>query len=228
MQLFFIPQLSIDFVIEGEEAGHISRVLRKKAGDLFLVTDGTGKGYKAEIISLGKNEIAAKIVEEVKGEFEISTKVHLAVAPTKNIDRFEWMVEKAVELGVHEITPIICDRSERKIVNVERMNKLALSAMKQCGRFYLPKVNEVTKLKDFKSDAAQKLIAHCEENIKTELNQLPFMESTTVLIGPEGDFSPNEIEKALSGNYLPVSLGKSRLRTETAAIYCVSYFRIKG
>src|SRR5688572_19946498 len=130
MQLFFIPNISIDFTIEGEEAGHISRVLRKKAGDFLLATDGTGKGYKAEIIEIGKNEIAAKIIEEIKGDFEINTRVHLAVAPTKNIDRFEWMIEKSVELGVSEITPIICARSERKIVNVERMNKLALSAMK--------------------------------------------------------------------------------------------------
>lgn len=228
MQLFFIPQLSIDFVIEGEEAGHISRVLRKKAGDMFLVTDGAGKGYKAEIISLGKNEIAAKIVEEVKEGFEIRTKVHLAVAPTKNIDRFEWMVEKAVELGVHEITPILCDRSERKIVNIERMNKLALSAMKQCGRFYLPKVNEMAKLEKFKTDSEMKLLAHCEDDIKKELNQLPSINTVTILIGPEGDFSPKEIEKAKSENYQFISLGKSRLRTETAAIHAMSFFRING
>jgi 16S rRNA (uracil1498-N3)-methyltransferase len=228
MQLFFIPQLSIEFVIDGEEAGHISRVLRKKVGDLFLVTDGIGKGYKAEITDLGKNEISAKIVEEVKGDFEIKTKVHLAVAPTKNIDRFEWMIEKAVELGVNEITPILCDRSERKIVNVERMNKLALSAMKQSGRFYLPKVNEMVKWDKFKTDSEMQLFAHCEEGEKNELSQLPPANTVTIFIGPEGDFSPKEIEKAKSENYQFISLGKSRLRTETAAIHAMSFFRIIG
>lgn len=228
MQLFFITNLSIDFTIEGEEAGHISRVLRKKAGDHFLVTDGIGKGYKAEIVEIGKNDISARILEEIKGDFEIKTQVHLVVAPTKNIDRFEWLIEKAVELGVSEITPIICDRSERKIVNIERMNKLALSAMKQSGRFILPKVNEAIKLDKFKTEAELKLIAHCEESDKIELNQLPVSKSTTILIGPEGDFSPKEIEKAKSENYQPISLGKSRLRTETAAIYAVSFFRFNG
>ncbi len=228
MQLFFIPQLSIDFIIEGEEAGHITRVLRKKIGDLIMVTDGTGKGYKAEITDLGKNEISAKIVEEVKGDHEIKTKVHLAVAPTKNIDRFEWVIEKAVELGVNEITPILCDRSERKIVNIERMNKLALSAMKQSGRFYLPKVNEMVKLEKFKTDSEMKLLAHCEDEVKNELNQLPSTHSVTILIGPEGDFSPKEIEKAKTENYQFISLGKSRLRTETAAIHAMSFFRIIG
>lgn len=228
MQLFFIPHLSIDFTIEGEEAGHISRVLRKKAGDFFEVTDGTGKGYKAEILEIGKNDISAKILEEIKGDFEIKTRVHLAVAPTKNIDRFEWIIEKSVELGVSEITPLICDRSERKIVNIERMNKLALSAMKQSGRFVLPKVNELVKLEKFKTDSELKLIAHCEETEKNELNQLPITKSVTILIGPEGDFFPKEIEKLKLENYQPVSLGKSRLRTETAAIYAVSFFRFNG
>jgi 16S rRNA (uracil1498-N3)-methyltransferase len=229
MQLFFIPHLSIDFTIEGEEAGHISRVLRKKVGDFFEVTDGTGKGYKAEIVEMGKNDISARILEEIKVDFEIKTRVHLAVAPTKNIDRFEWMIEKAVELGVSEITPILCDRSERKIVNIERMNKLALAAMKQSGRFLLPKVNELVKMEKFKTDSELKLIAHCEDiEEKNELNQLPITKSVTILIGPEGDFSPKEIEKAKMENYQPISLGKSRLRTETAAIYAMSFFRFTG
>lgn len=228
MQLFFIPNLSIDFTIDGEEAGHISRVLRKKVGDIFEVTDGTGKGYKAVIVEMGKNDISARILEEIKGDFEIKTHLHLAVAPTKNIDRFEWIIEKSVELGVNEITPLICDRSERKIVNIERMNKLALSAMKQSGRFFLPKVNELVKLEKFKTDSEMKLIAHCEESDKNELNQLPLSKSVTILIGPEGDFSPKEIEKAKLENYQPISLGKSRLRTETAAIYAISFFRFNG
>lgn len=228
MQLFFIPQLSIDFSIEGEEAGHISRVLRKKSGDLLWVTDGTGKGYQAEIIEIGKNDVHCKIVEELKGDFEIATRVHLAVAPTKNIDRFEWMIEKAVELGVHEITPILCQRSERKIVNVERMNKLALSAMKQSGRFFLPRVNELVKWENFKSESEWKLVAHCEDSQKMELNQLVAAKSVTILIGPEGDFTPKEIESFLQQKYQPVSLGKSRLRTETAAVYAMSFYRTLG
>ena len=147
--------------------------------------------------------------------------LHLAVAPTKMNDRFEWFLEKATEIGIHEITPIICDRSERKVVNSERFDKIILTAMKQSNVLFLPKLNAAMTFKEFikhKNEGFQ-LIAHCEEtNKKTLKSVLEPNQNVTLLIGPEGDFTEKEIELALAGDYIPVSLGNTRLRTETAAI----------
>jgi len=147
--------------------------------------------------------------------------LHLAVAPTKMNDRYEWFLEKATEIGIHEITPIICDRSERKAVNKERFDKILLTAMKQSNVLYLPKLNGAVSFKEFikhKNEGLQ-LIAHCEETDKKSLKSvLKKNEDVTLLIGPEGDFSIKEIALALENNYVPVSLGNTRLRTETAAV----------
>jgi len=148
-------------------------------------------------------------------------KLHLAVAPTKMNDRYEWFLEKATEIGIYEITPIICDRSERKIINPERFEKIILSAMKQCNQMFLPKLNPAISMKEFikRENSGEKLIAHCEETNKKSLKSiLKAKTDYTILIGPEGDFSNKEIELALENNYIPVSLGETRLRTETAAI----------
>jgi 16S rRNA (uracil1498-N3)-methyltransferase len=145
----------------------------------------------------------------------------MAVAPTKNNDRFEWFLEKATEIGVHEITPILCERSERKTIKYERYDKVIQSAMKQSFQAYLPKLNPLTTLSDFlKEDTEGMLfIAHCENSEKYELKRtLAPDKPTTILIGPEGDFTTEEIKKAKARGYLPVSMGKTRLRTETAAI----------
>jgi 16S rRNA (uracil1498-N3)-methyltransferase len=143
------------------------------------------------------------------------------VAPTKMNDRYEWFLEKATEIGIHEITPIICDRSERKVINAERFDKIILSAMKQCNQLHLPILNPAVTFKEFvkqKNEGSQ-LIAHCEESDKKTLKSvLKPNENYTILIGPEGDFSEKEIALALENNYIPVSLGNTRLRTETAAI----------
>ena len=147
--------------------------------------------------------------------------LHLAVAPTKMNDRYEWFLEKATEIGIHEITPIICDRSERKVINTERFDKIILTALKQSNELFLPKLNEAITFKEFVKlkNEGKKLIAHCEEtNKKTLKSVLAPNENITILIGPEGDFSEKEIEAALENNYIPVSLGSTRLRTETAAI----------
>jgi 16S rRNA (uracil1498-N3)-methyltransferase len=147
--------------------------------------------------------------------------LHLAVAPTKMNERYEWFLEKATEIGIHEITPIICDHSERKVIKADRFEKIIESAMKQSLHYYLPKLNEAMTFKDFilKEQIGQKFIAHCEETDKNSLKQVLLPNANcTVLIGPEGDFSVKEIQLALDSNYIPVSLGSTRLRTETAAI----------
>ena len=155
--------------------------------------------------------------------------MHIAIAPTKNMDRFEWFLEKATEIGIDEITPIICSRSERKVIKTERCNRILLSAMKQSLKFHVPKLNEAISLNDFiKQDfEGTKYIAHCEEGNKTELKEKKKEKRTLMLIGPEGDFSPTEIEMVLQYQFKAVSLGTSRLRTETAGIIAAHTINIK-
>jgi 16S rRNA (uracil1498-N3)-methyltransferase len=155
--------------------------------------------------------------------------LHIAIAPTKNIDRFEWFLEKATEIGIDEITPIICRHSERKIIKTERGSRILLSAMKQSLKYHLPKLNEAISLANFlKSNFdGTKYIAHCEDGEKNELKTVSKTEKTLILIGPEGDFSPKEIELALQNQFRAVSLGTSRLRTETAGIIAVHTINIK-
>ncbi len=228
MQLFLIEDFNQQLEIIGEDAFHLIKVLRKKAGDKIEITDGKGKGFEGIITDLKKDLVTFSLGKELFSNAEIKVKMHLAVAPTKNADRFEWMTEKAVEMGVHEITPIICERSERKNCNTDRLRKIILSAMKQSGRFYLPQINEPVKLKDFQSSAKQNLVAHCMDLQKMDISTIEFSDSVCILIGPEGDFTPNEIEILLAKNYSPVSLGNSRLRTETAGVYAMGVVRSKG
>jgi 16S rRNA (uracil1498-N3)-methyltransferase len=160
-------------------------------------------------------------VLSIKKSPEPKFRLHLAVAPTKMNDRFEWFLEKATEIGIQEITPIICDRSERKVINLERFEKIVLSAMKQSNEMFLPKLNDAVSFKEFIKQKNQGLqfIAHCEETDKKSLKEsLQPNENVTLLIGPEGDFSEKEIALALENNYKPVTLGNTRLRTETAAV----------
>jgi 16S rRNA (uracil1498-N3)-methyltransferase len=223
MQLFYninINETTETFSFDKEESKHIIKVLRKKDTDILYVTNGLGFLFKTEITLASDSKCTVKILS-----FEKSTPskfhLHLAVAPTKMNDRYEWFLEKAVEIGIHEITPIICDRSERKVINTERFDKIILTALKQSNELFLPKLNEAITFKEFVKlkNEGKKLIAHCEEtNKKTLKSVLAPNENITILIGPEGDFSEKEIEAALENNYIPVSLGSTRLRTETAAI----------
>ncbi len=223
MQLFYNPSIdktTESFSFDKEESKHIVKVLRKKDSDILFVTNGSGLLFKTEITLASDNKCSVRILEIEKAEAP-KQKLHLAVAPTKMNDRYEWFLEKATEIGIHEITPIICDRSERKVINPERFEKIILSAMKQCNQVFLPKLNPAITLKEFiKNDkSGQKLIAHCEETNKKSLKSILQPKTDyTILIGPEGDFSTKEIELALENNYIPVSLGETRLRTETAAI----------
>jgi 16S rRNA (uracil1498-N3)-methyltransferase len=223
MQLFYNPTIdesTESFSFDKEESKHIIKVLRKKDTDILHVTNGLGLVLKTEITLASDNKCTVKILSSEKAAAS-KYQLHLAVAPTKMNDRFEWFLEKATEIGIHEITPIICDRSERKVINLERFEKILLTALKQSNVLFLPKLNPAIPYKEFiklKNDDV-KFIAHCEETDKKTLKSiLKPKENVTVLIGPEGDFSEKEIELAIENKYIPVSLGNTRLRTETAAI----------
>lgn len=223
MQLFYNPTISetdSSFVFDKEESKHIIKVLRKKESDILFVTNGLGYLFKTEVILASDTKCTVKIVLFEKQE-NSKYHLHLAVAPTKMNERYEWFLEKATEIGIHEITPIICEHSERKVIKTERFQKIIESAIKQSLHYFIPKLNEPISYKDFikKEQNGQKFIAHCEETDKKSLKEkLNINENTTILIGPEGDFSVKEIQMALDNKYIPVSLGKTRLRTETAAV----------
>lgn len=223
MQLFYAPDINNEtneFTFDKEESKHIVKVLRKVEGSILYITNGKGFLFICEVILASEKKCMVKINESQFTEPR-NFSIHMVVAPTKMNDRYEWFLEKAAEIGVDEITPIICEHSERKIIKTERFDKILISAMKQSNQMYLPILNEPIKLTDFlaKEIGGQKFIAHCEETEKVELkDKIETQQHYTLLIGPEGDFSPNEINKALANGYLPVALGSTRLRTETAAI----------
>ncbi len=225
MQLFYNSQISEsskDIVFDKEESKHISKVLRKQEGDLLSLTNGKGLFFDVELILASPKHCLAKVIA-IKEQSPLPYKLHLAVAPTKLNDRYEWFLEKATEIGVSEITPVFCEHSERKVIKPERFEKKILSAMKQSLKAYLPILNPAISLKVFlkEQDAneSQKLIAHCEDTKKQSLkDKLAPKQTVIILIGPEGDFSTSEINLAKENGFNPVSLGESRLRTETAAI----------
>ena len=223
MQLFYNPNITentTQFSFEKEESKHIVKVLRKAVGDILHITNGEGWLFSAQITIPNSSKCVANIVSKKK-KTKHAYKLHLAVSPTKMNDRYEWFLEKAVEIGIDTITPIICDHSERKIIKLERFEKILQSAMKQSLSCYLPKLNEATTFKDFVSQnyKSDLFIAHCEETDRKSLkHQLRIKQDTIILIGPEGDFSTKEIEMAIKNKFIPVTLGSTRLRTETAAI----------
>lgn len=223
MQLFYNPEINdstVQFSFQKEESKHIVKVLRKSVGDILHITNGNGWLFSAEITIPNINKCTAKIVSKAL-QPPPSYNLHLAVAPTKMNDRYEWFLEKATEIGLHSITPILCDHSERKVIKPERFERILQSAMKQSLSCYLPKLNEVISFNDFikQEFKGDLFIAHCEETDKKSLKEkLKSKTEITILIGPEGDFSTKEIEQALENNFIPVSLGNTRLRTETAAI----------
>tara|TARA_R110002020_G_scaffold91560_2_gene222316 strand:+ start:57715 stop:58419 length:705 start_codon:yes stop_codon:yes gene_type:complete len=223
MQLFYDPQLEVhteQFSFTEEESKHIVRVLRKKVDDSLQITNGKGHIFQAKILVPNPKNCVAAITSATPYP-QRPYKLHLAVAPTKLNDRFEWFLEKATEIGVDQITPIYCDRSERRSVKPGRMEKVVQSAMKQSLQAYLPQLNGAVAFREFMEveHAGAGFIAHCEEGVRTELKARTKPNTDmTILIGPEGDFSPLEIKLALERGFLPVALGANRLRTETAAI----------
>lgn len=223
MQLFYNPEIqpgSTTFIFDKEESRHIVKVLRKKEGDIIHITNGLGYLFTSEVIFASEKKCEVTISNEQFHE-PAPYSLHLAVAPTKMNDRYEWFLEKATEIGVSEITPIICEHSERINFKADRFEKILQTAMKQSLQFYLPKLNEPVAFNSFVAahQEGQLFIAHCEETQKRLLkNAIEHKKEVTILIGPEGDFSTKEITLALQQNYIPVSLGNTRLRTETAAI----------
>ena len=207
-----------------EEAGHCLRVLRLKEGDRIRLTDGKGAFYSAVITSAQGKRCLVHIEETEPQKPLWNGHLHIAVAPTKLMERNEWFVEKAVEIGVNEITFLKTEHSERDVVKMERIEKIAVAAMKQSQKAVLPVLNPVTRFKDLIENCldGDKFIAHCEDGDKTLLQDAVIPgHNATVLIGPEGDFSTSEIDAALKAGFKPISLGPSRLRTETAALVAV-------
>jgi 16S rRNA (uracil1498-N3)-methyltransferase len=223
MQLFYNSEIKNNdktFFFDKEESKHIVKVLRKKEGDKILITNGLGFLFESEIILASEKKCAVTIIKNTFQQPD-SYYTHIAVAPTKMNDRFEWFLEKATEIGIHEITPIICDHSERKIYKIDRAEKILQSSMKQSLHYYLPIINEPVLYSQFVTSKidGQKFIAHCEATSKKSFQkEITKNEKITILIGPEGDFSTKEIELAVANHFIPVTLGKSRLRTETAAL----------
>lgn len=223
MQLFYNPELSAaspGFTFDKEESRHIVKVLRKKEGDKIFVTNGLGDLFETEIIQASENKCAVRITS-VQSQPAPTYRLHLAVAPTKMNERYEWFLEKATEIGIAEITPIICDHSERTQIKTDRYDKIIQSAMKQSLHYHKPVLNAPVKFRDFVNQQRAGLlcIAHCAEDQKQALKAvLQPQTDVTILIGPEGDFSEKEIQLARENAYLPVTLGDTRLRTETAAV----------
>ena len=225
MQLFYNPDIKPndeEVIFPKDESKHIVKVLRKTAGDVLDLTNGSGYFFKAEINHSSPSRCSAKILKSDYQE-PLPYNLHIAVAPTKLNDRYEWFLEKSTEIGITEITPLICAHSERKVIKKERYDRIIQSAMKQSLKAYLPQLNEAISFEDFieqsKKSTSEKYIAHCEETQRFSLkHELQSKKNICILIGPEGDFSTSEINLAIANNFKPVILGKSRLRTETAAI----------
>jgi len=222
MQLFYVPNISgAEVFLDETESKHAVKVLRLSIGDAIQLVDGKGGFYEAEVSDANPKKCRLKITNTQINFGKKDFHLHLAVAPTKNIDRFEWFLEKATEIGINEITPLLTEHSERKTVKTERLEKILVSAMKQSVKAFLPVINEVTSFNDLitNSTSGNKFIAHCYEGEKKHLkNEVKKGEDILILIGPEGDFSREEVELAKQNGFREISLGTSRLRTETAAV----------
>lgn len=224
MHVFYTPDIATSCELPEEEAGHCLRVLRLTMGDEMLLTDGKGSFYKAVISAATGKRCQVKVVEELPQEKGWNGWLHVAMAPTKNMDRTEWFVEKATEIGFDELTFLNSRYSERKVIKTERVEKILVSAVKQSLKASKPVLHEMTDFNKFIAQdfKGQKFICHCNEGEKKLLKEVIVPgEDAVILIGPEGDFSEEEVAKALSCGFQPVSLGKSRLRTETAALVAV-------
>jgi len=221
MALFYIPDAALQAALPEEEARHCFQVLRLKAGDTIEVVDGQGTYYKAKLLPPQGKLFPIEILESFPNFEQRNFYIHLAIAPTKNIERIEWMLEKCVEIGIDELSFVLCERSERKILKMERLEKIAIQAMKQSRKAQKPRLNALQSFSQFveKAPKGQNFIAHLAEDKRKPLAQAIHLQGKyCILIGPEGDFSPKEIQNALNQDFLAVSLGESRLRTESAGL----------
>ena len=216
-------------ILNEDESLHCVKVLRHKVGDMIQVIDGKGIRAVGKIEAAHAKQCAVSLIEKETVKQTRPYYLHIAIAPTKNMDRIEWFTEKATEMGVDEISFLKCKNSERTVVKIDRIVKVAESALKQSQQAFMPKINEIQEYKEFiKTNASDvKLIAHCEKESKQHIKQfIAPNKSYTILIGPEGDFNTQEIKDALALNYTPTSLGNSRLRTETAGVFACNAFAV--
>jgi len=226
--MYYVEDIENTCTLSEEESQHCVQVLRSEVGDLIDITNGHGTLYHCRVTNPHRKHCEVEIISAEHPEPLHEGWVHIAMAPTKNIDRFEWFIEKATEMGVDEITPLLCTHSERRTINFDRLQKILIAASKQSLRTTFPKLNPLTSYQDFitllEEGAGEVYIAHCEggyaaNDEKHALQKcLTRGHSVVILIGPEGDFSPEEIAMALKKGYQPISLGKARLRTETAGL----------
>ncbi len=222
MILFFDSSISAEmhhFQFNKEESKHLSKVLRKKEGDFITITNGKGGEWRGKLTDVVPQKSLALQVHFQQHPKPVK-RIHLAIAPTKNNTRMEWLVEKITELGVASITPLLCEHSERKVIKTDRFEKIAIAALKQSQQFFIPKINTIIRFEDFlNQNTYPSYIAHCQNTEKLLLAKQSFSaEDITVMIGPEGDFSSTEINLAITKGVLPVTLGPQRFRTETAAL----------
>jgi len=219
----FIASVQNDHgLLTSEESWHCAKVLRKKSGDPIHLIDGQGHFFEGVLELVSEKQCTVKITKGPTMQTARNYRLHLAIAPTKQIDRIEWMLEKAVEIGIDEISFIACKNSERTVVKTDRIHKIVESAVKQSLQAFIPKINELQTIKEFLKNTAadQKLIAHCFETEKKPVKSVEFKNrSTCILIGPEGDFTKEEVELAGQNDFKPLSLGDNRLRSETAGLY---------
>lgn len=229
MHLFHCPDLRTDMVqLPEEEAHHAASVLRLKPGDAIGLLDGQGQRAEASIVEVTKRGVLASIQTRVRHAAERQAQIHLAVAPTKQMDRYEWFVEKAVEIGVDRITPLITDRTERGKMRIDRLQRVAISAMKQSQRVWLPRIDELTTLKQLLVEELpkQRFFGWCEGEHASLTQRYDATADVLVLIGPEGDFTPEEADTLRTNTFQAVSIGTARLRTETAALTACTWMSL--
>ncbi len=223
MQLFYTPDITENiYTLNEQESKHCVKVLRKQKGDTLYLTNGTGTLYKAEVVDVSVKSCQLHVVEVFMDYERRDFNLHVAIAPTKNIDRIEWFLEKTTEIGIDQITPLICEHSERKVIKPERLERVIVAAMKQSLKAYKPVLNPLVSFNEFIHQNKVKsggYIAHCQPGDKALLKTCyTGQKDIIVLIGPEGDFSVEEVGLAVTSGYESVSLGEARLRTETAGL----------
>ncbi len=228
---FFAPDIATDPVLPKEESRHAVRVLRLGVGDEVVVVDGKGSRYRCSMLDPHPDNALVAIREKIEIERSWPCSITLAIAPTKHIDRMEWLVEKLVEIGIDRIVPLKCAHSERKEIKTERLRKIAVSAMKQSLKTFMPEVSEMLTIKQFLAQdfgEAQLFVGYCDDATERKALTAEYRPGSdvVVLIGPEGDFSPEEIQRARERGFVPVTFGDQRLRTETAALFATTAIHI--
>ncbi len=231
MNIFYCPNAVLNeyAALDESETRHIVNVLRKKEGEELYLFDGKGHLFEARIDAIGKKEVTVRPVKLMEVDANDQPKLHIAIAPPKNIERFEWFAEKVTEIGVSEITPIICKHSERKDLRLDRVEKILLTACKQSKRLTLPKLNPVMRFEELIgaiTNDERRFIAYCDEKAIHLKDAYHGGFDAVVMIGPEGDFTKEEVNLAEKKEFETVSLGKSRLRLETAGIYAATVFNL--